>query len=84
MTPVSAGTRNTVNMRTNRANFIVNERQVVSGDRQKRMQYSESIPDSHASQRTNVRSFKSASNRSHKASMRSFNSKRSNMNMNTC
>ena len=32
-TPVSVGTRNTVNMRTQRANFIVNERQVVSGDR---------------------------------------------------
>ena len=60
----------------------MNERQVVSGDRSKRIHKDESMPDSHASQRTGVRSFKSASNRSHKASIKSFNSKRSNMN--TC
>ena len=34
MTPVSRGTRNTMNIRTQRANFaITNERLVVSGDR---------------------------------------------------
>ena len=83
LTPVSVGTRNTMTIRAQRANFVMkNERHVVSGDRQNRIKPSESMPDSHHSQRTNVRSFKSTSNRSQKHSMKSFNSKRSNLN--TC
>lgn len=50
MTPVSRGTRNTMNIRTQRANFaITNERLVVSGERQKRIKQSDSMPDSHNS-----------------------------------